>query len=448
MSNYAPYNSENNYGLKPNYSSTNNGTYYRPSTVTPSRRNQQYQPRLPQNQFPINRNPNVRHQPQPHMKSPQNQSHNQRYIMQRRQTMETNHDDQRQQYLYKRQRQQELERQQHLIEQRVIHENLSQQRSMQQQAMEQRVMQQRAVRENQHRLQPNPSQSNYKQSSAQNKQENQSILFYSKFCDHSKKFLEGLYKTKLFNSFFRICVDVRNIKLPDFVARVPTIIVYDKNEHRHILSDKSAFEWLNQILDEPIDISCFESGEMGSSLSDTYAFLDGKVQQGRHFAYIDGMDNNPIYTPTEIGDDKSLEGELEKIHQQRSTDVPQQMRAHPNATPDFTRGFEQDGGGSKIGHSEYDRLQSLRQQEDPKGPTPMRAPNFQSTQFKSNLFQSKSGTGYQQIGISAAPNTHTGQSYHQELIQNRNPQDMRYQQAPSNMSSPDFQRMISPMKVI
>jgi len=68
------------------------------------------------------------------------------------------------------------------------------------------------------------------------------ILFYSNKCEYSKKILLYLEKNNIKDEFKMINVD--NIKLPDDIKIVPTIIDTDLNE---VMEGKKAFEYLSNI---------------------------------------------------------------------------------------------------------------------------------------------------------------------------------------------------------
>ena len=278
-------------------------------------------------------------------------------------------------------------------------------------------------------------------SRVQRPKQGQNILFYSKYCNHCKKFEQALLKTKVNNTFFKICVDIKGVKIPPFVTHVPTIIVYDKNQHKHVLSDKAAFEWLNELLDTPINISDYKPGEMGSSLSDTYAFLDEKQEIEHNFAFLDSIDNNFIYTPPETQDIKDTDSRLEALQKQRTLDDPSHSKRPPPKQPDFQKGFVQTS--SSVNDSDYNRLLSLRQRESRNvGAVPLHAPNFQRTNFKSDMFQSNRGNRYQPAGYSS--DMPRGNTFNTSLRdQNRNTYKI---QRPQN--KPNFSHSLKPLRVV
>ncbi len=144
------------------------------------------------------------------------------------------------------------------------------------------------------------------------------FLFYSNYCQHSKRFLEQLNKAGLQNTLSMCCIDDPNINLPPFVQSVPTL--YLSNE-RKVLVDDDLFTWLNNIVGQQnsqsstsvltnaditgsIDIMAFHKGEMGSSFSDNYSFIsEGSEKTAMHHSYS-YLNDNPETLPsfTKMGD--------------------------------------------------------------------------------------------------------------------------------------------------
>ena len=71
----------------------------------------------------------------------------------------------------------------------------------------------------------------------------QNILFFSKFCQWSKKFRKKLKKSTMSDQFVQIEVATR-LRLPHWLQCVPTIVVYE-NGRRYILASMHAFQWLD-----------------------------------------------------------------------------------------------------------------------------------------------------------------------------------------------------------
>ena len=67
------------------------------------------------------------------------------------------------------------------------------------------------------------------------------FLFYSNFCDHSKRFIDKINKTALMNQITLCCVDDENLNIPDFITSVPTLYLV---QERNILVDDQLFQWV------------------------------------------------------------------------------------------------------------------------------------------------------------------------------------------------------------
>lgn len=153
----------------------------------------------------------------------------------------------------------------------------------------------------------------------------QFVVFYSNNCPHSKDFLVRLnqFDKGLFNRFVKICVD-NNPSIPECIDSVPTIIV---PSHSHPLTDNAVFMWLDTVADNyrskeqqtsvihnqhqthqvqsgtriaegggtsnpspGIDekgISPYIPGEMGTSYSDGFSFLDENMGMSHNFSFLD-----------------------------------------------------------------------------------------------------------------------------------------------------------------
>lgn len=66
------------------------------------------------------------------------------------------------------------------------------------------------------------------------------FLFYSNFCDHSKRFIDKINKTELMNQINLCCVDDENLNIPDFITSVPTLYLV---QERNVLTDDQLFQW-------------------------------------------------------------------------------------------------------------------------------------------------------------------------------------------------------------
>ena len=152
----------------------------------------------------------------------------------------------------------------------------------------------------------------------------QFVVFYSNSCPHSKDFLVRLkqFDQSLFNNFVKICVD-NNQSIPDCIDSVPTIIV---PSHNYPLTDNAVFMWLDTVAQnyqqkqndtqfihsqqqqssrqvetpssrdntqhkspdkDPNGIMPYVPGEMGTSYSDQFSFLDQNMGISHNFSFLD-----------------------------------------------------------------------------------------------------------------------------------------------------------------
>ena len=252
------------------------------------------------------------------------------------------------------------------------------------------------------------------------------LYFYSARCKFCSQFSEMLAKSNdsVKNNFINISIDDASIRLPPYLEVVPTIQIYDDGGRRHVLSDKHAFEWLNQYTQKPVETEPFCIGEMGSNLSDCFSFLDGKDDNistsDKAYASLSQLDEFYITTPNEGvaqktggnggsggGGARSLENldkltsDMQKLQQQRNKETPQRGGSAPKV-PDFT----QPNGGSMVGRTnefgtisvgqekdqqsqkfqrQYDLVVQQRNADVPRRKIPTSAPNFESPNYKSQF---------------------------------------------------------------
>ncbi len=147
------------------------------------------------------------------------------------------------------------------------------------------------------------------------------ICFYSNKCQWSKAFLQELAGTPYKNDFRFVCVDPspNRPKLPDWLKKVPTLVINGENEPR---TDGEVFNWIahqrmsasqrksgqDSMLDGPEGFIANEMNVLGGS--DPYSFLDmdtsaqgdGGYRIGHSYEYINGQVNSPsIPEPTMTG---------------------------------------------------------------------------------------------------------------------------------------------------
>jgi hypothetical protein len=152
-----------------------------------------------------------------------------------------------------------------------------------------------------------------------------SIIYYSNFCDHSKKLLQGLSKSQVSKDIHFICIDNRirengkvfiqlqngqKIVMPENVTKVPALLLINQNYkilygdeiYNHFKPRQEAItkQATNNNL-EPMAFSLGGSGGFGGIVSDQYSFLDmdadsltakgnGGVRQMHNYVNLDYSD--------------------------------------------------------------------------------------------------------------------------------------------------------------
>jgi len=187
-----------------------------------------------------------------------------------------------------------------------------------------------------------------------------SILYYSNFCEHSKKLLQTLSKTNQKDIHF-ICIDKRiqdannkmyiilennqKIIMPENVNRVPALLLL--NQGYTVLYGEAILNHLKPKQEvevrqatknnmEPMAFA-FGGGGFGDVVSDQYSFLDqghedlkatgnGGMRQMHNYVDLNFMDNISVNTPTDDFDykksNKIPEGlTIEQLQQQRDSDL-------------------------------------------------------------------------------------------------------------------------------
>jgi len=180
------------------------------------------------------------------------------------------------------------------------------------------------------------------------------ILYYSNYCEHSRKLIGELSQTKTKEDVHFACIDNREKKqgrvyivlqngmrliLPPHIARVPALFLM-KEEGRVLYGDEiykyfqPKEEFINKLSTsnngEPL---AFSYTEMGSGMSDNYAYLDqspdelsakgtGGTRQMHHFSLLN--QSGSIETPPEnYSPDKIGEVDMGKLQAQRAAEIKQ-----------------------------------------------------------------------------------------------------------------------------
>ena len=153
-------------------------------------------------------------------------------------------------------------------------------------------------------------------------------LFYSNYCNFCKQFLQKLNKLDIKKEFSFYCVD--NNKAPPHVRSTPTLSIRQEQKN---LKGKEAFDWLENYIikkNENAMPSAWHPGEMGSSMSDNYSFLNNEnISEGgisHSFSFLNNNNVSSINIDNNMNNDKKKNDELsqkmEYMKQIRDSDTP------------------------------------------------------------------------------------------------------------------------------
>lgn len=119
-----------------------------------------------------------------------------------------------------------------------------------------------------------------------------SVFFYSDKCKHCKEAYELIQQIGLEKFLFKD-IDKEN-NLPDIIDRVPSLITYDSDNNIVVYVENELFEYLMNML----NVEPFMINEMGSTISDSYSYMDNSgVKLNHAFQFLDK--DVQITTPSE-----------------------------------------------------------------------------------------------------------------------------------------------------
>ena len=184
-----------------------------------------------------------------------------------------------------------------------------------------------------------------------------SVLYYSKYCEICKKLLYQLGKTKAQSAIHFLSIDKRitrsgktyivltngkEIYMPPNIVSVPTLLLLNKGNKLLVGQDVTNF-FQPQIYQEKVKATsnnmeplAFSGYEMGTSMSDTYSYLDqssedmnakgkGGLRQMHSFVKLNHDDR--IDTPEEdYVPDKVGQVDMGKLQASREADIAQPLR--------------------------------------------------------------------------------------------------------------------------
>jgi len=186
-----------------------------------------------------------------------------------------------------------------------------------------------------------------------------SILYYSNYCEHSKKLLQTLTKSNLQKDIHFICIDKRvkeannktyiilengqKIIMPENINRVPALLLL--NEGYNVLYGEAILQYfkpkqqmnVKQATNNNLEPMAFSfDGGFNNIVSDQYSFLDmdsdslsakgnGGIRQMHNYVELNYIDK--INTPEDEADYKSsrmpADISIEKLQNQREQEYQQ-----------------------------------------------------------------------------------------------------------------------------
>lgn len=183
-----------------------------------------------------------------------------------------------------------------------------------------------------------------------------SIVYYSNFCEHSKKLLQGLSKTQMSKDIHFICIDNRvkengkifiqlqngqKIIMPENVTKVPALMLLNQNYKVLYGEDINQFfrpreqAIVKQVTHNNLEPTSFSLGGGGFGIvSDQYSFLDmdadsltakgdGGVRQMHNYVtleYVDKFNAVEEDTSNAKNANRLTEGDIEKYQREREQD--------------------------------------------------------------------------------------------------------------------------------
>jgi len=186
-----------------------------------------------------------------------------------------------------------------------------------------------------------------------------SVLYYSKYCENCKKLLYQLGKSNIQKNIHFLSIDKRidrggkiyiildngnEIFMPPNIVSVPTLLLLNRGNKILVGNDVINF-FKPQISQEKIQATknnmeplAFSMFEMGTSMSDTYSYLDqtpdemeakgeGGLRQMHSFVKLNH--NDKIETPPEDYEpDKVGQVDMGKLQASREAEIAQEPSAH------------------------------------------------------------------------------------------------------------------------
>jgi hypothetical protein len=193
-----------------------------------------------------------------------------------------------------------------------------------------------------------------------------SIIYYSNFCEHSKKLLQALSKTQMSKDIHFICIDNRvrengkifiqlqngqKIIMPENVTKVPALMLLNQNYKVLYGEEINQFfkprqeATVRQATHNNLEPTSFSLGGGGFGIvSDQYSFLDmdpdsltakgdGGVRQMHNYVTLEYVDKfNAVEEDNSNAKNASrmTEGEIEKYQREREQDFSSMTQNRPS----------------------------------------------------------------------------------------------------------------------
>lgn len=148
------------------------------------------------------------------------------------------------------------------------------------------------------------------------------FLFFSNYCEHSKRLLNRIKSSSLINNFNMVSIDDPNINIPNFIESVPTL--YDPVQ-RQVMNNETLFNWIENVLSNQnssanndvinmaditgsSDILAFQQTEMiGGAGGTAYSFINDNDNDNlnHNYEYLDNRDNNKMVQFTKASENNT-----------------------------------------------------------------------------------------------------------------------------------------------
>jgi len=192
-----------------------------------------------------------------------------------------------------------------------------------------------------------------------------SIIYYSNFCEHSKKLLQALSKTQMSKDIHFICIDNRlkengkifiqlqngqKIIMPENITKVPALMLLNQNYRVLYGEDINNFfkprqeATVKQVTHNNLEPTSFSLGNGGFGIvSDQYSFLDmdadsmtakgdGGVRQMHNYVTLEYMDKmNAVEEDNSNAKNANrlTESEIENFERERDQDYNSMPQNRP-----------------------------------------------------------------------------------------------------------------------